>query len=248
MTTIPPTIPSVQAFLTTQDVQQLIRVDKSTIYRMAESGRIPAIKVGRQWRFPADDIRRWLQDQGSALAIADAEVRLPTAAHDLAALFADLFGVMVVVTDIEGHPITPPVNPCGYFASIADQPEALDRCLAEWRAMSSEYDLEPHLRPSHMGFLCTRAFVRRGNELTGMVIVGGIAPDEWPPSDPEIEAIAGELGVDPKRLTANIEAVYRLEPDKQAALIPGVLRLAKHLSRLANRDRDQENNGARSEL
>ena len=53
MTTTPPTMPSVQAFLTTQDVQQLIRVDKSTIYRMAESGRIPAIKVGRQWRFPA---------------------------------------------------------------------------------------------------------------------------------------------------------------------------------------------------
>ena len=38
--------------LTTGDLQGLIKVDKPTIYRMAEGGRLPAIKVGRQWRFP----------------------------------------------------------------------------------------------------------------------------------------------------------------------------------------------------
>ena len=34
--------------LTTQQLQELIRVDRSTIYRMAEDGRLPAVKVGRQ--------------------------------------------------------------------------------------------------------------------------------------------------------------------------------------------------------
>ena len=43
-------------FLTTQDVQALLHVDKSTVYRMAEDGRLPGVKVGRQWRFPADQI------------------------------------------------------------------------------------------------------------------------------------------------------------------------------------------------
>lgn len=248
MNTTSQTMHPVQSFLTTQDVQRLIRVDKSTIYRMAESGRIPAIKVGRQWRFPADDINRWLGEQGRALGLTEAEEASPTAAHDLAALFADLFGVMVVVTDIEGRPLIAPVNPCGYFASIADVPEAIDRCLADWRAMSSEYDLEPRLRRSHMGFLCTRAFVRQGNELTGMVIVGGIAPDDWPPSPAELDAIAAELGVAPERLAASADQVYWLDEEKRAALIPGVLRLAKHLSRLAKRDRDPQDNEARSEL
>ena len=42
--------------LTTKDLQELINVDKSTIYLMAEDGRLPAINVGRQWRFPADQI------------------------------------------------------------------------------------------------------------------------------------------------------------------------------------------------
>ena len=31
-------------------------VDRSTIYRMAEDGRLPAVKIGRQWRFPAGPI------------------------------------------------------------------------------------------------------------------------------------------------------------------------------------------------
>ncbi|MCA9925804.1 MAG: helix-turn-helix domain-containing protein, partial [Anaerolineales bacterium] len=39
--------------LTAKDIQALLQVDRSTVYRMAEAGRIPAIKVGRQWRFPA---------------------------------------------------------------------------------------------------------------------------------------------------------------------------------------------------
>ncbi|MDH3251066.1 MAG: helix-turn-helix domain-containing protein, partial [Acidimicrobiia bacterium] len=51
------------SMLTTKDLQQLLHVDRSTIYRMAESGQLPAMKVGRQWRFPADRIDRWLEDR-----------------------------------------------------------------------------------------------------------------------------------------------------------------------------------------
>ena len=48
------------SMLTTKDLQEIINVDRSTIYRMAEAGKLPAIKVGRQWRFPADEIETWL--------------------------------------------------------------------------------------------------------------------------------------------------------------------------------------------
>ncbi len=43
-------------YLTTREVQDLFKVDRSTIYRMAEDGRLPAVKVGRQWRFPSERI------------------------------------------------------------------------------------------------------------------------------------------------------------------------------------------------
>ena len=49
--------------LTTSEVQQILSVDRTTIYRMVESGRLPAIRVGKQWRFSRPEIERWLRGQ-----------------------------------------------------------------------------------------------------------------------------------------------------------------------------------------
>ena len=51
--------------LTALEVQELLHIDRSTVYRMAEDGRLPAIRVGRSWRFPADRIDALL-DSGPA--------------------------------------------------------------------------------------------------------------------------------------------------------------------------------------
>ncbi len=56
--------------LTPKEMQTLLQVDRSTIYRMAEAKRLPAIKVGKQWRFPADAVEKWLQQQSPALVSA----------------------------------------------------------------------------------------------------------------------------------------------------------------------------------
>jgi excisionase family DNA binding protein len=46
--------------LTLQQVAKLLRLHTSTIYRMVSRGEIPAVKVGRVWRFSKDAIERWL--------------------------------------------------------------------------------------------------------------------------------------------------------------------------------------------
>jgi excisionase family DNA binding protein len=50
--------------LTAQQVQDLLDVDASTVYRMAGDGRLPAVRIGRQWRFPAEAIERLLVPAG----------------------------------------------------------------------------------------------------------------------------------------------------------------------------------------
>jgi len=37
--------------LTVSEVADMLRINKSTVYRMAKQGRLPATRVGRQWRF-----------------------------------------------------------------------------------------------------------------------------------------------------------------------------------------------------
>ncbi len=43
---------------------------------------------------------------------------------------------------------------------------------------------------SEMGLLCARGLIRAGAELKGMVVVGGIAPDNWPPDPEQIADLA----------------------------------------------------------
>ena len=46
--------------LTTDEVQAYLRITSRTMYRMIRSGELPAIRVGRQWRFRRSDMDRWL--------------------------------------------------------------------------------------------------------------------------------------------------------------------------------------------
>jgi excisionase family DNA binding protein len=49
--------------LTLEEAAQYLKVAKPTLYRLLEDGKIPAFKVGNQWRFTRELIDKWLWDQ-----------------------------------------------------------------------------------------------------------------------------------------------------------------------------------------
>lgn len=49
-----------EALLNVKDVAHLLQVNVSTVYAWAQSGRMPAIKIGRNWRFRRSDLEVWL--------------------------------------------------------------------------------------------------------------------------------------------------------------------------------------------
>ena len=229
--------------LTTQDVQEMINVDKSTIYRMAEDGRLPAVKVGRQWRFPASAVASLLGEGGDVLAQPSSLLRtsydlrdllVPEAAQAIADLVGDLFGVMAVVTDMNGAALTSVANPCGYFEAIQNQPGAIDQCIEGWRRLGSESDLDPRFMPAHLGFLCARTFIRVGNELVGMVIVGGVTPPNGSLDGAALEAIAAEVGIDVGLLSDHATETYDLTQDEQKWVLKMLPRISDLISRLAS--------------
>ena len=50
-------------FLTTEEVLEYLQVNLRTVYRLIKAGKIPAVRVGRQWRFRKGDIDAWLESQ-----------------------------------------------------------------------------------------------------------------------------------------------------------------------------------------
>ncbi len=49
--------------LTIDEVAAYLRLKPQTIYKWAQGNRIPAAKLGKEWRFRRSIIDRWLDDQ-----------------------------------------------------------------------------------------------------------------------------------------------------------------------------------------
>ena len=49
-------------WMTLREVAEYLQLSKDMIYRLAQSGRIPASKVGSRWRFRQERIDRWMDD------------------------------------------------------------------------------------------------------------------------------------------------------------------------------------------
>ncbi len=63
-----PDPPTSAVFLTTEEVLEYLQINLRTVYRLIKAGKIPAVRVGRQWRFRKRDIDAWLDSQGTGPA------------------------------------------------------------------------------------------------------------------------------------------------------------------------------------
>ena len=61
-------LPSDEVFLTTEEVLEYLQVNLRTVYRLIKAGKIPAVRVGRQWRFRKRDIVSYKRESWSATA------------------------------------------------------------------------------------------------------------------------------------------------------------------------------------
>lgn len=53
-----------QSILTIEELSGYLKISKSTLYKLAQAGKVPGQKVGRHWRFRKEAIDRWLEESG----------------------------------------------------------------------------------------------------------------------------------------------------------------------------------------
>ena len=51
-----------RAVLTVKEICEMLRVNQTTVYKMVRQGRIPAFRVGSDWRFRANEIVHWMAE------------------------------------------------------------------------------------------------------------------------------------------------------------------------------------------
>jgi PTS system nitrogen regulatory IIA component len=51
--------------MSVRDLADYLQVDVSSVYLWSQRGQIPALKVGRMWRYRRSDIEAWLDERRS---------------------------------------------------------------------------------------------------------------------------------------------------------------------------------------
>jgi excisionase family DNA binding protein len=49
--------------LTVKDICEILQINQSTVYKLVREGRIPAFRIGSDWRFQKEGIVRWMAEQ-----------------------------------------------------------------------------------------------------------------------------------------------------------------------------------------
>lgn len=52
--------------MTIEELSDYLKISRSTLYKLAQEGKVPCQKVGRNWRFRKEAIDRWLDEGGAA--------------------------------------------------------------------------------------------------------------------------------------------------------------------------------------
>ena len=53
-------------YLTVEDVAKRFGVNVTTVYRLVQHGKLPAFKIGNQWRFSETRLEEWVADRERA--------------------------------------------------------------------------------------------------------------------------------------------------------------------------------------
>jgi len=111
-------------FLTTAEVLEYLQVNLRTVYRLLKAGKIPAVRIGRQWRFRKSDLDAWLEHQRPRGARGGADPQPAAASAE--------------------HPTpvpAPAFRPGPARVLVADDEESIRELLAKTLALA-EYDVE----------------------------------------------------------------------------------------------------------
>jgi excisionase family DNA binding protein len=105
-------------FLTTEEVLEYLQVNLRTVYRLIKAGKLPALRVGRQWRFRKADIDLWLESQRTGPA-----------------------GAAAVTARVASEPAPRPSAPNRPHVLVADDEASIRDLLAKTLALA-EYDVD----------------------------------------------------------------------------------------------------------
>ncbi len=230
--------------LTTKQLQDLLQVDRVTIYRMLGDGRLRGFKVGGQWRFSRREIEAWLQGQQVGWEAAEppqagAELRpspetLPLACiQAIQSVFAEALGLGTITTAVNGEPLTELSNSCEFCNLIYNTEAGRQRCITSWQAAARRPGTTPQLATCHAGLRYVWGRIIVQGEFVAATYAGQFL-DQSPNGDwsARIAKLSALTGVEEDKLRDALQRVPVLDETRRQQVPRLLRRVAETFSKI----------------
>ena len=162
--------------LTTRQVLSILKVDRITIYRMLQDGRIKGVKIGQQWRFPRSEVERIVGSPIAPSELPKPEVNstnFPThCVQTVQDLFSEVGQISALIVDPEGEPLTEVSHPCRFCQIIRQNPGGQQACRASWKGFTHQSTTGSRYFTCHAGIQYISAPILDQEKLVGYFLVG----------------------------------------------------------------------------
>jgi len=225
--------------LTTKQILALLKVDRTTIYRMLNDGRLNGIKVGGQWRFPRKEVEALLSATPTAEpapALSRDALVSRSCLQTVQDVFADLADVGAIVTTVEGQPITECSHLSRFCRVIWSSESGRQACVACWRDLVEQPENRPLFATCHAGLQYARARIEVSGKFVGNLVAGQYYthPPDAEEEAARIQRIAAEHHLDAEALADAAKELKVLDDTKRANLghwLKSVARALEHIGR-----------------
>jgi excisionase family DNA binding protein len=126
-------------FLTARQVQDILTVDRITVYRMLQDGRLKGVKIGQQWRFPRREFERMLESEtpNETAAQPVMDPGFPThCVQTIQDLYSDVSQIGAVMVDQNGEALTQVSHACTFCQAMLASSSGREACEASWQTFA----------------------------------------------------------------------------------------------------------------
>ncbi len=212
--------------LTTRQVQDILKVDRITVYRMLQDGRLKGVKIGQQWRFPLNEVERMLGVNLPATesAFTGPDPNFPIhCVQTIQDLFAEVSQISALVINMQGEPLTQVSHPTRFCQMLLSSPAGQHACRASWQGFARDSAVVDGVGGSRF-FTCQAGLQYIGAPIfdrdiqVGLFLAGQFY---WRPPEPREQAerirrLAGAANLPLEELQAAANEIPVIDPAEHA--------------------------------
>lgn len=157
-------------FLTAKQVIDLLKVDRTTLYRMLREKRINGVKVGSQWRFRKAEVESLLfPSHDMTLSL---EVLPLHCVQTIQEVFSDMIQTAAITTGVDGVPISRLSNSCKFCEMILSSKKGKEKCHSSWKEIDFKDGNQTTFAICHAGLNYSGANITLDGKRVAKLITG----------------------------------------------------------------------------